>query len=106
MQSASAAKSDEREVARVVAALDGDHANRFFHRRVHHPYHASGKPLERGRSSLFSQPLRGHPARALEIQLKAAAQKILRTNAPQQQISVGNRGLLAPSVTNRARIST
>ena len=51
MQSTGSAKSDERIIARIVAALDGDNANSFFHHGVGHGNDALGKRLDGTKSA-------------------------------------------------------
>ena len=62
MKTASAAKGHEREVARVVSALNGDGAKRALHLHAHHAqdalrglYHTYG--AMGGAAQLFAQTL-------------------------------------------------
>ena len=61
MQSARPAKGHQGEVARIVSAFDGNHANSFLHGRVHYPHHARSKLLEGKITLLLLKPLRQEP---------------------------------------------
>src|SRR6202035_605236 len=63
-----ASESDERKVAGIPAALDGNNADRFLHRRVDDTDHASGKGFESERTSLLLQPFAGEAAGAVKIE--------------------------------------
>ena len=90
MQRPGATKRDEREVARVVAALDGDDPQRAQHLRLDHRDDRSGiDPVERR-------------LRRRAIEHESARQ--LRRKPPQQQVRVGHRRPAAAPVTRRPGI--
>ena len=93
MQGPGAAECDEREIARVVSALDGDDAQRTKHLRVHDLDHGRGIDVsERGRRGVAVED---EPARQL------------RRQAPEQEVRVGDcrpaAGAVAGGAWMRAR---
>src|SRR5579864_9648469 len=105
MQPSRATKCYQSETARIASALDRHHADRLFHRGIHHANHSRRKLLERQIRSLLGQPLLCHPTRALEIQCELAAQKFRRLQAAEKKIGIGYGWLLSSAIANRTRIS-
>ena len=58
VQASSATKGDQREVAGIAAALNGDDADGLFHSGVHHANHSGGELVE---SEATSLPLQAIP---------------------------------------------
>ena len=60
METAGAAKRHQNVIARVVASLDGDDANRFLHHCVRDFQDSAGKLFDRAKRAalLFHQPAR------------------------------------------------
>ena len=82
---ARAAERDEREVARIDALLDGDDANRAFHRRVHHRDDTLGRD-----TSACERATSG-----VGIEVTEPGERAVGGNAPQQEVGVGHRRVLA-----------
>ena len=96
-----AAVGDEREVARVVAALDGDEAQRARHVLVHDREDSLRGLLGRREAHRVGDRLhRG--ARRLDVERHLAAEQ-LRRQVPEHDVRVGHRRqLAAPAVGGRA----
>ena len=96
-----AAVGDEREVARVVAALDGDEAQRARHVLVHDREDSLRGLLDRREAHRVGDRLdRG--ARRLDVERHLAAEQ-LRRKVTEHDVRVGHgRQLAAPAVGGRA----
>ena len=92
MQAAGAAKGHQRELSRIVAALDGDHAYGLLHGGVDHTDDSGGELFRAKFRPVALQPLADQAARALEIQSEISAQKALRLQSAEKQIGVRHRG--------------
>ncbi len=104
MEPARAAESDQRELSRIVAVLNRDHAYRLFHRRVYHPDDSSGELFRRKLRPVPLEPFGHQAACALEIESEISAQKALRLQPAEQQVGIRHRGLGAATVADRTRI--
>src|SRR5579863_1163162 len=101
MQRPSAAESYQRTLARVVAALDGDHADGSLHLRLDDAQDARCKFLGR-RNGAF--PLAHGPRSPIEIQVYPTTQKALWIQPPKQKVGIGDRRLCAAAKADRARL--
>ena len=99
-------KGHQRELSRIVAALDGDHAYGFLHGGVDHSDDSGGELFQRKLRSLSLEPLGDQAARALEIESEISAQKALRLQPAEKQIGICHRGLGAATVADRAGIGS
>ena len=96
VQAARAAKSDQREIARVVAALDRDNANRALHVCVGDAQDSrrGGRAIE---LELACDAVHGRSG-ADDVDGHRAAEQLPRVDAPQHYVRVGDRGLHADSI--------
>ena len=99
-----AAEAEEREVARVVAALDGDQVERVDHRRVRDlddPVRRLGDvEAERLRAALLDRA-----PRAFDVEADLAAEEVVRVQPPEDDVRVGHGRLgTAAPVADRPRI--
>ena len=98
-----AAEGDEREVARIAAALDRYHARRQLHvgvdDRVDAPRRVLERQAERARDSRLNRARRG-----ARMELERAAGEILGIDVAQHHVGVGDRRLHAAApVADRPR---
>ena len=98
MQRAGAAERDERELARVVAALHGDEPQRAGHRLVRDREDALGGRVER-QAGRVGDRLHGR-ARLLDVERHLAADQPRRQVAD-DDVRVGHRRRLAPAPVGR-----
>src|SRR5258706_4318353 len=81
VEASGAAESDEREVAGIAAALDGDHAHGFFHGGVDHADYARGELLKSQQALLPLQPFPSNAAGAVEVESELSTEKMRRLQA-------------------------
>ena len=81
MQRSSATERDQRELTRIVAALDGDHPDRFLHLGFDHPQNAGRKLFHAREWTLL---LAHHLLRPLAIELYASAKEGALVQPPKQ----------------------
>ena len=93
VERAGAAVGDEREVARVVAALDGDEPQRARHVLVHDREDPLGRLLDRGEAHRVGDRL-DRRARRLDVERHLAAEQ-LRREVTEHDVGVGHGGQLA-----------
>ena len=105
MQAACTAKCYQGEIAWVVSALDGDHANCFLHGRIDHAYHTRRELFHTEGRLLLLQPLRDSSVRAVEVKNKIPAQEAFWLQASEQEIGISNGWLCAAAIADRAGIS-
>src|SRR5215469_7035510 len=98
------AERQQREIAWIEAALDGDHANRPLHISINHPNH-SARSVRGIRFHGMSELFDGTGC-ALRVQTHAAAKKIPGEQPPSYQIRVGHSRQLTTSITCRSWIGT
>ena len=102
MHAASAAEGDECEVARVVAAVDGDELQRVDHVVVRDPDDASGCV-----DAVDTQLVRDGAERTLHrghIRPKLAAAEVLGVDPAEREVGIGRGGRgSATSVRHRPR---
>ena len=97
VERARAAVGDEREVARVVAALDGDEPQRARHVLVHDREDALGRLLDGAEPHRVGDRLHGRAGR-VDVERHLAAEQ-LRREVPEHDVRVGDRRqLAAPAV--------
>ena len=106
MQAARAAKGHQCELSRIVAALNRDHADGFFHGCIDHTNDSAGKLFGRQVRSISLEPLGDKPRRALEIKSEFSSQKALRLQTTEQKIGVRHRGLSPTAITDWTRIGS
>src|SRR5262249_58178846 len=91
------AKSDQDELARVVAAFHGDAADGALHAGVHDPHHSFASLLTRAfechRNALDRR------ARPRGVQTHASTEKGIREETAEHQIGVGHGRCMTASVT-------
>ena len=102
MERAGAAKGDQREASRIVAALDRDHAQRPLHADVRHAQHARRRLLEIAAEGADYRPQR--TSRRRHGEQYSAAEKAVRPKAAEQQVGVGDGRLVAVAVASRAGV--
>src|SRR5579862_7306712 len=102
MQSTRASKCDQRVVARIVAALNGNYADGFLHDGVGHVHNS----LRKLRSGSHGAAGTLHPLlSARQIQREIAGEESPLGDPSQNQMRVSDRGPLAAPVTDGAGIS-
>ncbi len=89
VERAGASEGDEREVARIDALLDRDHAERVHHVVVGELHDGVGGLLDRPPERLGHLLERG--ARAAHVEHDVAAGEVLRVEPSEQQVRVGQR---------------
>ena len=103
VQRAGAAEGHQREVARVVAALDRHQPERADHVVVHDVEDALRRRLQR-EPERPGHPLLDGPPRPIDVERDLAAEQV-RRDAAEHQVGVGDGGLLAAgAVADRARL--
>src|SRR6185295_498615 len=75
VETTGAAKSHQRELSRIVTALDGDHTYGFLHGGVDDPNSPGGELFRRKLRCIPLQPLGNQAARTLEIESEVSTQK-------------------------------
>ena len=93
VQRAGAAEADEGEVAGVVAPLDGDDADGLFHGGLGEAEDAGGELLDGGQIAAGALH---DGARALGVEADAAAEEEVGVEAAEDEVGVGDGGLLCP----------
>ena len=106
VKASGAAEGNEGKLARIASALDGDNADRFFHGGVHDANHPGGKFFQSEIGAKFLQPLLGNAAGAIEIESEVSAEKARGLQTTEEEIGIGDSGLRAPAVTDRAGIGS
>ena len=102
MQRARAAKGHQHETARIDASLDREHAQRAQHLALGHAHDPFGALLHLHAQRRCQARHRGDGERA--IQRQVSRQRSVLEQAPQHQVRVGDRRLLAAaSVAGRPR---
>src|SRR5579871_1727798 len=104
MEASRASKGDEGEVAGIAPTFDGDDADGFLHGRVHDANHSGRKFLQAKSRVLFPQPILCEGASARLVEGEISPKEFGRTEATEDEISVGDRGLTAPAIADRAWI--
>ncbi len=104
VHAAGAAEGDEREVTRIVAALDRDHADGLLHGRIHYAHYTGRKLRERKPRAAAAQPCGRDLLRALGVEFEIAAQEAPGGKTAEQQVRVGHGGLRATTVADGAGI--
>ena len=103
VQRPGAAERQQREGARIVAALDRHRADRTHHVGDHDAEHAVRGALDREAESLGER--RDRLAREVFIERHVAAEQAARREPPEHEVRVGDSGLLATTaVAGRARL--
>ena len=97
MHRAGAAEGEQREVPRIVAALDCDHANRALHVGVDDANYAARR---RGRICFhLAREPRHCVDGAIRVELHLAAEEVCRDQSARDQIGVGHGTQIAAAVT-------
>ncbi len=96
MHRARAAEREQREVARIVAALDRDHANRALHVGVDDANYAARRRSRIG-FHLAREPRHGVRG-AIRIELHPAAEEIRSDQTARDQVGVGHGTQIAAAV--------
>ena len=97
-----AAVREQREVARVVAALDRRAAQQVGHVRVHDPVHARGGLLDRLAEPLGERLERAH--RGVAVERHRPAEEVVGVEIAEDQVRVGDgRQRAAAAVARRPR---
>ena len=94
------AESQQRELARIVTALDRDSANRTLHVGVGDLDDSLRQPCGGNQKLVCEGP--GAFRGALDVKWHAAAEKILRIEAAEQQIRIGDGKSRLPCRNRRA----
>ena len=103
MRGTGAAVGEQHEIARIVAAPDRDFAQRVGHVAVDHAADAGGGGFD-AHAERFGDLIADRGGRALEIELHAAAEEIVRVEDAEDQVGVGDGGkLAAAAVADRTR---
>src|SRR5262245_9698627 len=105
MQPSCAAETEERKVARVVSALDGNQSYRLFHVVIHHVDHALReffRALPRA-SPIETAKNRNHTAFGKSHR---SAQKELWTQAAKNEIRIGDSEPFSFAIADRTRIGS
>src|SRR5438477_3319452 len=105
VETSSAAEGDQGKVARIASPFNGDDADGLLHGGVDHANDSGGKLFQREVGSIFFQPIAADAARALQVEREIAAEETVWLQASQKQVGIRERGLQAPAVADRTRIS-
>ena len=101
MQRPAAAKSHQSEVARIVAALDRDHANRLLHLRLNHTQNAGGKFLDGRERALCSCMIRSVRSRSSRT---PPPRKLSASSRPSNRFASVTVGIVAAAKADRPRL--
>ena len=106
VEASGAAEGDEREVAGIAAALDGDDADGFFHGGVDDADDAGGELFESQTTSLLLEKFLRDAAGAVEIEREVSTKKTGGLEATEKKIGVGDGGLGAAAVADGTGIGS
>ena len=104
VKASSTPEGNEREVAGIAAALDGNDADGFFHGGVDDADDAGGELIDCQATSLLLEKFLREAAGAIEIEREVSAKKTGGLEATKEKVGVGHGGLSAASVTDGTRI--